>query len=86
MAAAQLTRRFATLGGTAQLRKGVVTDNGGHILDVTGLYITDPLAFEAEVSQWPGVVTVGVFARNKAQVCLLSEMSGGAASVKTLTF
>jgi hypothetical protein len=29
------------------------------------------LAFEAEVTLWPGVVTVGVFARNKAQVCLL---------------
>ena len=82
MAAAQLARRFAKLGGTATVRAGVVTDNGGHILDVTGLAITDPLAFEAEVSQWPGVVTVGVFARNKAQVCLL----GGAGGVKTLTF
>ncbi|MFG6485966.1 ribose-5-phosphate isomerase RpiA [Roseateles sp. BYS78W] len=82
MAAAQLTRRFAKLGGEARLRAGVVTDNGGHILDVTGLSITDPLAFEAEVSQWPGVVTVGVFARNKAQVCLL----GGADGVKTLIF
>ena len=82
MAAAQLTRRFAKLGGDAKLRAGVVTDNGGHILDVTGLAITDPLAFEAEVSQWPGVVTVGVFARHKAQVCLL----GGSDGVKTLTF
>ena len=82
MAAAQLARRFARLGGTARLRAGVVTDNAGHILDVTGLAITDPLAFEAEVSQWPGVVTVGVFARHKAQVCLL----GGADGVKTLTF
>jgi len=82
MAAAQLTRRFAALGGTARLRAGVVTDNGGHILDVTGLAITDPLAFEGEVSQWPGVVTVGVFARHKASVCLL----GGAGGVKTLTF
>jgi ribose 5-phosphate isomerase A len=82
MAAAQLTRRFAKLGGTAKLRAGVVTDNGGHILDVTGLAITDPLAFETEVNQWPGVVTVGVFARHKAQVCLL----GGAGGVKTLTF
>ncbi len=82
MAAAQLTRRFAKLGGAATVRAGVVTDNGGHILDVTGLSITDPLAFEAEVSQWPGVVTVGVFARNKAQVCLL----GGPDGVKTLTF
>ena len=82
MAAAQLTRRFAALGGSAKLREGVVTDNGGHILDVTGLSIIEPLAFEAEVNQWPGVVTVGVFARHKAQVCLL----GGADGVRTLTF
>ena len=82
MAAAQLARRFAALGGTARRREGVVTDNGGHILDVSGLAIDDPLAFETEVNQWPGVVTVGVFARHKASVCLL----GGADGVKTLTF
>jgi ribose 5-phosphate isomerase A len=82
MAAAQLTRRFAAVGGAASLRAGVVTDNGGHILDVRGLAITDPLAFETEVNQWPGVVTVGVFARHKAQVCLL----GSAEGVKTLKF
>jgi ribose 5-phosphate isomerase A len=40
------------------------------------------LAFEAQVSQWPGVVTVGVFAYQKAQVCLLGTAEG----VKTLTF
>ncbi|MCH8856520.1 MAG: ribose-5-phosphate isomerase A, partial [Proteobacteria bacterium] len=57
---------FMIKGGGATLRAGVVTDNGGHILDVTGLSITDPLAFESEVNQWPGVVTVGVFARHKA--------------------
>ena len=82
MAAAQLTRRFAGIGGTARLREGVVTDNGGHILDVTGLTIADPLAFETEVNQWPGVVTVGVFARHRAGVCLL----GGPGGVKTLSF
>jgi ribose 5-phosphate isomerase A len=62
--------------------KPLITDNGQIILDVTGLSITDPLAFEARVSQWPGVVTVGVFAFQKAQVCLLGTPSG----VKTLTF
>jgi ribose 5-phosphate isomerase A len=51
-------------------------------VDVTGLKITDPVAFEATVSQWPGVVTVGVFAYQKAQVCLLGTSSG----VKTLSF
>lgn len=82
MAAAQLTRRFAKLGGEARLRTGVVTDNGGHLLDVHGLSIIDPLGLETEVNQWPGVVTVGVFARHRAQVCLLGTAEG----VKTLFF
>lgn len=82
MAAEQLKRRFAAMGGTARLRAGVVTDNGQAILDVTGLQIADPSAVEAEINQWPGVVTVGIFARHKASVCLLGTSQG----VKTLTF
>lgn len=82
MAATQIARRFKKHGGDAVLRAGVVTDNGCHILDVRGLAITDPAAMEAEVSQWPGVVTVGIFARHKASVCLLGTPQG----VKTLTF
>ena len=86
MAAARLTRQFAALGGQARLRmkdgQPLVTDNGQHILDVTGLSITDPLAFESQVNQWPGVVTVGVFAHQKAAVCLLGTADG----VKTLRF
>jgi ribose 5-phosphate isomerase A len=76
MAAAQITRRFKALGGEAQLRTGVVTDNGNQILDVRGLSIADPLAMETEVNQWPGVVTVGIFARHKARVCLLGTAQG----------
>jgi ribose 5-phosphate isomerase A len=76
MAAAQVTRRFAALGGTARVREGVVTDNGQVLLDVHGLSITDPLAMEIEVNQWPGVVTVGIFARHRAQLCLLGTASG----------
>lgn len=86
MAAARLTRQFAALGGTAQVRikdgQPLVTDNGQHILDVTGLKIEDPLAFESLVNQWPGVVTVGVFAYQKADVCLLGTPGG----VRTLNF
>lgn len=86
MAAQRVMRQFAAMGGQAQIRlkngQPLVTDNGQIILDVTGLQIADPLAFESEVSQWPGVVTVGVFAYQKAQVCLLGTASG----VKTLTF
>ncbi|MEK8050336.1 ribose-5-phosphate isomerase RpiA [Ideonella sp. DXS22W] len=83
MAAAQVARRFkAAYGGDATLRANCTTDNGNVILDVRGLQITDPAGMEAEVNQWPGVVTVGIFARHRARVCLL----GTAAGVKTLTF
>ncbi|MGQ3002195.1 MAG: ribose-5-phosphate isomerase RpiA [Hydrogenophaga sp.] len=86
MATARVVRQFAQMSGTAQVRMKdgapLVTDNGQHILDVTGLQITDPLAFESQVNQWPGVVTVGVFAHQKAGVCLLGTPDG----VKTLTF
>jgi ribose 5-phosphate isomerase A len=86
MATARVVRQFAAMGGSAVVRqkdgRPLVTDNGQHIVDVKGLQITDPVAFESEVSQWPGVVTVGVFAHQKAQVCLLGTSEG----VKTLNF
>lgn len=87
MAAQQIARRFAARGGQAVLRRGadgqpLVTDNQQHILDVTGLSIQDPLAFETEVSQWPGVVTVGVFAHQKAHVALIGAPEG----VRTLEY
>ena len=82
MAAAQVSRQLRALGGEPRLRAGVVTDNGGHIIDVSGLSITDPPALEALINQWPGVVSVGIFARNKASVCLL----GTAGGVRTLSF
>ena len=86
MATAHVARRFAAMGAQAVLRQKdgqpLVTDNGQHILDVKGLTITDPLAFESEVNQWPGVVTVGVFAHQKASVCLLGTSQG----IKTLTY
>jgi ribose 5-phosphate isomerase A len=86
MASARIMAQFVQMGGQAQIRMKdgalLVTDNGQHIVDVKGLKISDPVAFETQVSQWPGVVTVGVFAHQKAQVCLLGTSEG----VKTLKF
>lgn len=86
MAARRITRQFLELGGTAtvRLKDGVplLTDNGQNILDVIGLKINEPLAFESQINQWPGVVTVGIFAWQKADICLL----GGTSGVKTLVF
>ena len=82
VAGAQIARRLRALGGDTSMRQGLVTDNGCHIIDVRGLTIDDPPMLEREINQWPGVVTVGIFARNRASVCLLGTSQG----VRTLTF
>ena len=86
MATQRIVRQFQALGGAAKVRlqdgQPLVTDNGQHILDVTGLQIREPLAFEKDVKAWAGVVDVGVFAQQKAAVCLLGTSRG----VETLAF
>ncbi|MBK6864535.1 MAG: ribose-5-phosphate isomerase RpiA [Ideonella sp.] len=82
MAREQVARRLRAQGGEPRLRAGFVTDNGCQILDVHGLAIVDPAATERDLSQWPGIVSVGVFARNRASLCLLGTPAG----VRTLTF
>ena len=82
MALPQVVRRFAALGGVAVRRAGLLTDNGHPIVDVRGLQIADPLALETEINQWPGVVTVGIFARHRASLCLLGTPEG----VQTLSY
>jgi ribose 5-phosphate isomerase A len=81
-------RRLAALGGQPKLRLAAgsadafITDNGGQIIDVAGLAITDPAALEREINQVVGVIAVGLFAQRGADVCLLGTGEG----VKTLTF
>ncbi len=86
MACNRIMREFRALGGEPAVRmrdgKPVVTDNGQHLIDVRGLSITRPLEFEAMISQWPGVVTVGVFALQKADICLIGADEG----VRTLRY
>jgi ribose 5-phosphate isomerase A len=76
MARPLVTRWFARLGGEARERVGVLTDNGHPILDVHGLRIEDPVALESEVNQWPGVVTVGLFARRPADLAIVAGADG----------
>jgi ribose 5-phosphate isomerase A len=88
MARAAVARQLTALGGQPRLRtkpgsdEPFVTDNGGHLLDVAGLSITDPVGLESEINQIVGVIAVGLFARRGADVCLLGTGEG----VKTLTF
>ncbi len=86
MACRRVMREFAAIGGQCELRQGpdgpLITDNGQQIIDVRGLRIDDPLSFESVVNQWPGVVTVGVFARQKATLSLQATPAG----VRTVTY
>ncbi len=69
-------QRFSGLGATAKLRASFVSDNGHPILDVSGLRIDEPLALEDEINSWPGVVTVGLFARRPADLALIATADG----------
>ena len=72
MARSLVARRILALtGGQPVWRDGVVTDNGNWILDVHNLSIVDPVAMEAELNQIPGVVSVGLFARRRADVVII---------------
>jgi len=82
MAVGLVSRRLRALGAEPVLRAGFTTDNGGRIIDARGLSISDPADLEREINQWPGVVGVGIFARNRASLCLLGTPTG----VTTLSF
>lgn len=85
-----VTRELEKLGGKVTLRlekstrpdlhqtpsQPFVTDNGGWILDIAGLKIGDPLNLEAQINQIAGVITVGLFAKEKANILLVSNESG----------
>jgi ribose 5-phosphate isomerase A len=76
MARSYVARQLVRLGGSPVLRTGFTTDNGNVILDVHNLDILDPVAMESEINQIAGVVTVGLFARRAADLCLLGTPEG----------
>lgn len=76
MARELVARQLRALGGSPVERAGFITDNGNLILDVAGLRIDDPVALETQINQWPGVVTVGLFAARPADVVLIARPDG----------
>jgi ribose 5-phosphate isomerase A len=76
MARALVARELHARGGRPVWRQGLVTDNGNHILDVHGLTIGDPAAFERDLNQIAGVVTVGLFAMRPADLLLVGTAQG----------
>lgn len=76
MARELIAMQLRALGGRPVERAGFVTDNGNAILDVAGLSIADPCALESEIGSWPGVVTVGLFARRPADLVIIASPNG----------
>ena len=76
MARSLIARRVVAMGGQPTYRQGFVTDNGNHILDCSGLDLTDAAGIEVKINQWPGVVTVGLFTQPGAAHMLLGAANG----------
>ncbi|KFN51352.1 ribose-5-phosphate isomerase RpiA [Arenimonas composti] len=73
MARSLVGREILKLDGQPVWREGVVTDNGGWIIDVHGWRIQDPVALEARLNQIPGVISVGLFAARPADVVIVGD-------------
>ena len=76
MAQEFVARRLVKLRGQPVWREGFVTDNGNHILDVSGLQIVNPLETEERINRIPGVVTGGIFAHRPADILLIAGDDG----------
>lgn len=81
MAEKQISKKLEKLGARIALRKDFISDNGHPIIDVSGLTIKDPRGLESMMNQWPGVVTVGLFAQRPADLVLIAAKDG----IKTLS-
>ncbi len=81
MAEKQISKKLEKLGARIALRKDFISDNGHPIIDVSGLTIKDPRELESMMNQWPGVVTVGLFAQRPADLVPIAAKDG----IKTLS-
>ena len=77
MARRWLADQLATaFGGKVRERPGFVTDNGNVILDMLGLAISKPIAFEGVINNFAGVVENGIFAANRPDLVLVGTLEG----------
>jgi ribose 5-phosphate isomerase A len=72
----QVAAAVRKIGGRPVWRKGFMTDNGGEILDVRGLRISDPAKMEKRLESIPGVVCAGIFGKRRANLLLLGTTAG----------
>ncbi|MBS9781561.1 MAG: ribose-5-phosphate isomerase RpiA [Gammaproteobacteria bacterium] len=72
MARSFVARKIAKMGYQPVWREGVITDNGGEILDIHHMQIAEPHKMETAINEIPGVITVGLFAHRKADVVIVA--------------
>ena len=68
-----VAREIVKIGGSPELRKNFVTDQGNQILDVKDLTIENPLDLEKRINLIPGVLDNGVFANCKPQKVIVGK-------------
>ena len=68
-----VAREIVKIGGTPELRKGFLTDQGNQILDVKDLKIENPLELEQKINLIAGVLDNGVFANCKPQKVIVGK-------------
>ncbi len=68
-----VAREIVKIGGSPELRKNFVTDQGNQILDVKDLTIESPLDLEKRINLIPGVLDNGLFANCKPQKVIVGK-------------
>ncbi|URJ26518.1 ribose-5-phosphate isomerase RpiA [Blochmannia endosymbiont of Camponotus modoc] len=76
MARSLVARELVRLGGLPEYRHNVVTDNGNNILDVYNMKIVNASLLETKINNIPGVVSVGIFAKRRADIVLIGTREG----------
>lgn len=67
------SREIVKLGGTPELRVGVMTESNNPIVDIRNLDIDDPMIMETLINKIPGVVENGIFAIRKPNQVFIGE-------------
>lgn len=67
------SREIVKLGGTPELRVGVMTESNNPIVDIRNLDIEDPMIMETLINKIPGVVENGIFAIRKPNRVFIGE-------------
>ncbi len=76
MARSFVGREIVEIGGQPVYRVGCQTDNGNIILDIRNMKIGIPSDMETILTQIPGVVECGIFAKRHANLVIVSNEKG----------